>query len=442
MRSIRLFFILISIILLTTCADRKQQPLNELESKMNEIAEKYVKLVLEIGLYKADYIDAYYGPEEWKPEKSDIREIDSVLISSLNNKTDELLNDLEALLDYQATEIEASRFRFLSKQLLSVKGIIFLISGGQFSFDQEANILYDAEPPEFSTDHFEIIINKLDSLLPGNGSISDRINQFRDQFIIPADKLDAVFTAAINESRKRSLQYLQLPGYENFKVEFVNNQPWGAYNWYKGNNYSIIHVNTDLPIYVDRAIDLAAHEGYPGHHVYNALLENNLVNKKGWVEYSVYPLFSPISFIAEGTANYGIDIAFPGNEQVAFEKEVLFPIAGLNAENADLHYKIMQLTEDLTYAGNEAARNYLDEKWTREETVEYLQKYTLSSKAKAEKKIDFYEKYRSYVINYNLGEDLVRKHVESNGGTADNPERRWELFRLLLTSPQTPSDLK
>ena len=113
MRSRRLFFILLSIILLTTCTDRKQQPLNELELKMNEIAEKYVKLVLEIGLYKADYIDAYYGPKEWKPNKSDIRKIDSVLISSLNNKTDELLNDLEALKDYQATELEASRFRFL-----------------------------------------------------------------------------------------------------------------------------------------------------------------------------------------------------------------------------------------------------------------------------------------------------------------------------------------
>jgi hypothetical protein len=142
------------------------------------------------------------------------------------------------------------------------------------------------------------------------------------------------------------------------------------------------------------------------------------------------------------TANYGIDVAFPGNEQLEFEKEVLFPLAGLNAEEADLHHEIIQLTEDLTYAGNEAARNYLDEKWTREETVEYLQKYTFSSMDKAEKKIDFYEKYRSYVINYNFGEDLVRKYVESNGGTADNPKRRWQIFEQLLSSPQTPSDLK
>ena len=442
MRSIRLLFILLSIILITTCTDRKQHPSNDLELKMNTIAENYVRLVLEIGLYKADYIDAYYGPEELMPNNFDIQEVDSVLISSLNNKTDKLLNDLEALKDFQATEIQASRFRFLSKQLLSVKGILFQISGGEFPFDQEASILYDAEPPKFGNKHFEIIINKLDSLLPGNGNVTDRINKFKDQFIIPADKLDDVFTAAINECRKRTLQHLPLPISENFNVEYVNNKPWGGYNWYKGNNYSLIQVNTDLPIYIDRAIDLAAHEGYPGHHVFNTLLEHNLVNKKGWIEYSVYPLFSPISLIAEGTANYGIDVAFPGNDQIEFEKEVLFPLAGLNAEDADVYYKVIELTENLAYAGNEAARNYLNGKWPRKETIEYLQEYNLYSIEKAEKKIDFIDKYRSYVINYNLGKDLVKNYIESNGGTLNNPERRWELFQQLLSSPRTPSDLK
>ena len=442
MRSIKLFFILLPIILLTSCTDRKQQPLNELELKMNHIAESYVKLVLEIGLYKDDYIDAYYGPEKYEPRNSDIQEIDSVLINSLNNRTDELLNDLESLKDYQATEAEASRFRFLSKQLLSVKGIIFQISGGNFQFDQEARILYDAEPPKFSNDHFDIIINKLDTLLPGNGNVAERINQFRDNFIIPANKLDAVFTAAINECRKRTLQHLQLPAIENFKVEYVKNKSWGGYNWYKGNSDSLIQVNTDLPIYIDRAIDLAAHEGYPGHHVYNTLLENNLVNKRGWVEYSVYPLFSPISLIAEGSANFGIDVAFPGNDRIEFEKEVLFPLAGLDAKDADLYYEVLGLTEELTYAGNEAARYYLDGDWTREEAVEYLQKYNLFSKEKAEKRLDFIDQYRSYVINYNYGKDLVKNYIESKDGTTDNPEKRWELFQHLLSSPQTPSDLK
>ena len=75
-------------------------------------------------------------------------------------------------------------------------------------------------------------------------------------------------------------------------------------------------MNTDLPVYIDRAVDLAAHEGYPGHHLFNVVLEQRFVRERGWVEITVYPLFSPMSLMAEGTANFGIDVAFPGESRV------------------------------------------------------------------------------------------------------------------------------
>ena len=37
-------------------------------SPMNAIAERYVKLVLALGQHDADYVDAFYGPPEWKAE--------------------------------------------------------------------------------------------------------------------------------------------------------------------------------------------------------------------------------------------------------------------------------------------------------------------------------------------------------------------------------------
>src|SRR4029077_1061160 len=123
---------------------------------------------------------------------------------------------------------------------------------------------------------------------------------------------------------------------------------------------SLIQVNTDLPIYIDRAIDLACHEGYPGHHVYNSLLEKNLVKDRGWIEFSVYPLFSPQSLIAEGSANYGIDVAFPGSERITFERDVLFPAAGLNPARAAEYNEVQAVVDRLSYAGNEAARRYLN----------------------------------------------------------------------------------
>ena len=111
----------------------------------------------------------------------------------------------------------------------------------------------------------------------------------------------------------------------------MTDKPWSGYNWYKGRHRSVIQVNTDLPIYVDRAVDLACHEGYPGHHVYNVLLEKNLLRDRGWVEFSVYPLFSPQSLIAEGTANYGIDVAFPGRFAGRLRSRRAVPGGGLES---------------------------------------------------------------------------------------------------------------
>jgi hypothetical protein len=56
--------------------------------------------------------------------------------------------------------------------------------------------------------------------------------------------------------------------------------------------------------------------------------------------------------------------------------------------------------------------------------------------------VRFFDQYRSYVINYNLGKDLVRKYVESRPGIAGDAERRWQEFEKLLSSPRLPSTLQ
>ena len=187
---------------------------------------------------------------------------------------------------------------------------------------------------------------------------------------------------------------------------------------------------------IDRAIDLACHEGYPGHHVYNALLEQQLVRGRGWPEYSVYPLFSPQSLIAEGTANFGIEVAFPGAERLRFERERLYPLAGLDPATADRYDRVRRLVDRLSYAGNEAARQYLEGKCDAADAADWLQKYALMpARSRAQQRVRFFDQYRSYVINYNLGQDLVRAYVESRGGTADRPDARWRSSRGSLPRP-------
>ena len=241
------------------------------------------------------------------------------------------------------------------------------------------------------------------------------------------------------ECRQRTLEHIELPEGESFTIEYVNDKPWSGYNWYQGGAVSLIQVNTDFPIYISRAVDLGCHEGYPGHHTFNALLEKNLVNDEGWIEYSLYPLFSPQSLIAEGSGNYGIDLAFPGDERSDYEKDVLFPLAGLNADDADLYYRVAALTAKLNFAGNEAARGYLNGDMTREEAAEWLQTYALSPADKSLQRIRFVEAYRSYVINYNHGKAMVADYIERGDADADE---RWSRFEAMLSSPMLPSDLK
>ena len=407
-------------------------------SALNPFAERYVRLVLALGQHDADYVDAYYGSPEWRADAEARR----ISLSEIELRAQALIQELAAAAPpADAGELVLLRHQYLVRQLEALRARLSMLSGTRLTFDEESKALYDAVAPTHTPEEFQATIASLDARLPGEGPLLQRFEAFRNRFVIPRDRLDATFTAAIGGCRARTLQHVTLPPEESFTVEYVTNKSWSGYNWYQGNYRSLIQVNTDLPIYVDRAIDLACHEGYPGHHVYNVLLEKHLVRDRGWIEFSVYPLFSPQSLIAEGTANYGIEVAFPRPERMQFEREVVFPAAGLDPAWAAEYYDVLAIVDRLAYAGNEAARRYLNGDIDAAAAAEWLERYALHSRPRAEQRIEFFDQYRSYVINYNLGKDMIARWIESQGGTADNPERRWDLFEHLLSSPRLPSSL-
>jgi hypothetical protein len=407
---------------------------------MNDVAPAYVKLVLAVGRHDKDYVDAFYGPAEWKSEV----EAANKPLDAISSEADALVARLTAIPE-PGDEMLRLRRNYLTRQLQALAARVAILRGKKMSFDEESRTLYDAVAPTLTEDHFRAIRDELDSVLPGAGgaaSLVDRYEAWRKDFTIPKDKVDPVFRAAIAECRDRTAAHMALPPAESFTVEYVTGKSWSGYNWYQGGYKSLIQVNTDFPITIDRAIDLACHEGYPGHHVYNSLLEKSLVRDRGWVEYSVYPLFSPQSLIAEGSANFGIEMAFPGTEGVEYEKRVLYPLAGLDPARAEEFDRVRRIIDRLAYAGNEAARRYVNGGIDGAEAAKWLSEYALYPRDRAAQRVRFFDQYRSYVINYNLGKDLVRRYVEANGGTADNPRKRWEVFERLLSSPRLPSGLR
>ena len=404
---------------------------------MTDLAERYVKLVLAVGVHDADYVDAYYGPPEWRAAAVEQRRS----IADLETDAASLLAALAQRAPPQsASEIEQLRHRYLTAQVESLRARLAMLRGERFTFDAESAALYDAVAPVHTEQELGALLSQLEQWLPGSGSLLERYQAFRGRFEIPKDRLDAVFTAAIDGCRARTLEHIALPATESFTLEYVTNKSWSGYNWYQGNYRSLIQINTDLPIYIDRAIDLACHEGYPGHHVYNVLLEQYLVRERGWQEYTVYPLFSPQSLIAEGTANYGIEVTFPDEERRRFERDVLFPAAGLDASKVDEFYEIMALVEKLSYAGNEAARRYRNGAIDAAAAAKWHETYALMSPERAAQRVRFIDQYGAYVINYNLGKDLVGRYLERRAGT--DPGKRWDEFAALISSPRLPSGLE
>ena len=429
----KIYSVLIPFILLFLLSCAKKEQKTEAQ-QLNYLAENYVRLGLTIGLYDADFVDAYYGPDSLKPaiSKSDIFPKDS-LLNLVTELRSGLKNSIEKLNDSSKV-----RARWMSQQLLAFDRRIRIYSGEFKTFDEESKELFGISAPVYPEEHYKLLLDTLNQLLPGKGTVQDRFQNLANRFIIPENKLDTIFKTTIAEARKSTKAYYSLPETETFMIEYVKDKPWSGYNWYKGNYTSLIQINTDTRIFIERAIDVGSHESYPGHHVYNMLLEKNLYQDKGWVEISLYPLFSPQSFIAEGSANYGIDLVFPGDKKIRFAKEKLLPLAGLDTTFIGIYFKSLAIRGKLNYARNEAARGIVNQTMNDQQALDWLMNYCLYNQETALKSISFIKKYRSYVINYNYGQDLVRNYIELN---EKDPKKRWEVFGKLLSNPVLPEKL-
>ena len=426
---------LLGALLLAACATPAASP----SDSFDRIAEDYVRLQLAIGEKEEGYIDAYYGPAEWREQAK--AQAAATTLDQLRARTAglaERIGAVEAVSSFPAGSVEARRPAFLRAQLTAADTRLRMMQGEKLSFADEAEGLFGIRPELKPLSAYDPVLARLETLVPGTGPLAARVDAFQDRFTIPKERLQPVFDAAIAECRRRTLEHIALPAGERFTMEFVTGKSWSGYNWYKGEANSLIQINTDLPIRISRAVDLGCHEGYPGHHAYNMLLEQKLAKERGWVEYTVYPLYSPQSFIAEGSANYGIELAFPGTERLAYETGALYPLAGIPTTDADKYLALLEAMKDLAGARFTIARDYLEGRITRDQAVALTQKYQLVSEARAKQSIDFTDQYRSYVINYGLGLDMVRAYVE---GAGTNPEARWAAMERILSEPTLPSDL-
>lgn len=306
------------------------------------------------------------------------------------------------------------------------------------SFDAEVEALYSVQAPELSEDHFRDLARELDDIIPGTGALPERMSAYRDRFLVPQEHVEKIVSVTLDEARKRAHAHMDLPEDEGVTLLMNNFGDFGAFAEYLGKGRTNVHFSTTMPFHVDRAVELSTHEAYPGHHIQATLLEAEMIDKRGWREWTMLPLFGAHTIVAEGAANYGVGLSFSREERIAYDRDVVLPMAGLAhlAPEIETYHRYVDYVERLNYARNEAARRLLYQGWEREAAVKWLMEFGLETRAIAEMRLNIIAAIRSYVITYNFGLDWVRDQIE--GDDMPDTPTKWARLRALFETPVMP----
>lgn len=394
---------------------------------LDQIAEGYVRVALQLAQHNPDLVDDWRGPDAWKPGPR-------LPVAEVLARIDALQVDCRA--DSSSPVLDESTYRagHLDHQLRALRVLADRLNGASTSIDEElgnSKVVIDGSGAGAAR-------QALEAILPGDGTLATRHTAYRRRLAVTAAKIEPVMRAALDACRDASTE-MRLPPDERVDLVFGHGSKWDGFARYLGDHRTRIEINLDGSLDVTRALRLACHEGYPGHHVANVLFEEHGVNERGWVELSVAPLQSPLALILEGSANYGIPLAFSDEDRLRFERDTLFPLAGIDPALAPRYAEVRNLQKELRFASNEAARRRIDRGQTVDEVVRFLTELGGATPARARQSVRFIDANRSYVINYNLGERLIADHVARAGGGTD--AGRWQAYIDLLLWPRPPSAL-
>jgi hypothetical protein len=322
------------------------------------------------------------------------------------------------------SESESDRRDWLLAHLDAVAARASQSGGTALTFDQELARLFGVTRPADTRDRLAPVRARIDQRLPGRGTTAARLDAFETRVVVPADRLPAVFASALEACRVRTAARVSLPPGDAIEVEYVTGRPWSAFSTYLGHARSRISVNTSFPLTVDRVLALACHEGYPGHHVLNSARDAR--RRNGRPELAALPLFSPESFATEAVASTAASLVFTDDERLAFERDVLVPLAGLSAGDAARHLEVARLLDRLAPAISGALAAYLAGERDYVETLWALQADALMQHPQAT--LGFANQFRGVSLAYTWLASGPSGVDEGDAG-ADAAWRRYEALR-------------
>jgi hypothetical protein len=369
-------------------------------------ADAYLQLGLRLGKHVDGLVDAYYGPPELQ-EQVDAE--DAVPAAQLAADADTLLAELPD--------------GWLADQVKGCATYAHVLAGDEISYADEVEGCYGVRPARTGEDVYRAVHDELDALLPGDGSLFERRQAWRERHLVTGDVAVPVLLELLPVLRERTARLLELPAGEVVTIEPVEDEPWWAFNYYLGDLRSRVVLNVDVPTTALDLIHLTAHEVYPGHHTEHAVKEQLLMRDEGKIEEGIQLVPTPQAVLSEGIAETGVDVIL--DEAGKEEAYAIFRRHGVEVADPALAERVARAGEALRTVGLDAALMIHEDGASQEEAQAYIERWSLVPPEQAKQSVRFVvdPTWRAYVITYSAGRDLCRSYV------ADDPAR----FRTLLT---------
>lgn len=408
--------------------------------RLSRLAEQYVQLALSLDTLHQGEVDHYYWPETLVAADADS-------LTELQNRITDLQADLAAIDDPVAGE----RQQALADRMAQLDQVIeFLHNEDAYSFTQEANLLYQVQLPELQAKtrlddqgrvviierpasdeelRREAILEELNALLPGRGSLPFRVARFQSQFQVPLDRREEVFLQALSACQEITQEYWSLPNDAGIQIEWTRSltAPW---HQYQGNGSSLLQLNPLTLSYMGSMLDIACHEGYPGHHAQFLLQESNADSS---AENMLVLLRSPESALLEGAANFGAALALTPERRLQVERDVLFPLAGLPTDDIELYLTVHKLKSELDTFMLTTLQEYGDKRLPRTATLVELENDHLVGSPAA--LLDFIDQYGAYTVGYTLAEKKLYDYLQRHSAPGKELQTQWRLLSEILSAP-------
>lgn len=366
---------------------------------LDAVAESYVRTALQLAQHDPSLVEDWRGPESWRPGAR-------LPIAALQPEIERLMHDLErAAMDVGSAQ-EYARVHYLTGQVRALRFAAERLAGRSTSVDEQAREEFGVNFSPLDAGAVARAQARLNALLPGDRPLHERVATLRRNTIVPADRREEMV-------RTTGTACMQAVGavaghlmHEGVHVTFRNDLQWDAFARYNGssdNRQTTIEIR-DGPLDVTRAMRLACHEGFGGHHTQHVRIDE-LAVKRGWLELQLTPGFGPHLLMTEGAAEVAADLTLTRQERETLLRDQLLPLAGLDTTLAativDVDAQLIELLPVVT----DVARRYLDGTLTRERAVARLADEALLTNP--EGTLTFIERRRARALVYGEGRRAV-----------------------------------